>query len=365
MYNIIIFFILVACILVFLFINSQTIVEGAKNKGKSSSKTASKSTASKSDASASEPMSSSDKQIKEQVNKALPLLVSRALNPIINNINRTQRTTKNELNDISRKMKNFDNKVTNSIKQLDSKTQDGITNLTETQKNVLSNLSQQYDMNKIGLSSQVSDATKSIKYMNTQISDASNEAVVAKNNAQKYSDLSQRIYNDVFGASTARVVHQDNQKLEKFTQMNTINNNLFDLEIDLISKINEFNDTYYKYIRCSSGGSQEYCGTNNKTEANVTTAATAVNDAVKALEDAYKLSPTNTGSLFESNHKEILEKAKTIDELRRSLDTKMDTIIKSKNPPNELTHQYDSTVYTGIMWSVLATSVLFYVFTEM
>ena len=41
MYNIIIFFILVACILVFLFINSQKIVEGAKNKGKSSSKTAS------------------------------------------------------------------------------------------------------------------------------------------------------------------------------------------------------------------------------------------------------------------------------------------------------------------------------------
>ena len=97
----------------------------------------------------------------------------------------------------------------------------------------------------------------------------------------------------------------------------------------------------------------------------VTTAATAVNDAVKALEEAYRLSPKNDGEIFESNHKEILEKAKTIDELRRSLDTKMDTIIKSKNPPNELTQQYDSTVYTGIMWSVLATSVLFYVFTEM
>lgn len=364
MYNIIIFFISIACILVFLFINSQKIVEGAKNKGKTASKTASASASSS--ASASEPMSSSDKQIKEQVNKALPPLVSRALDPLINDINRTQKTTKNKLNNINKKINNFNNKVTNSIKQLDSKTQDGITKLTETQKNVLSNLSQQYNMNKIGLSSQVSDATKIIKNMNTQISDASNEAVVAKNDAQKYSDLSQRIYNDVFGASTARVVHQDNQKLkENFTQMNTIHDNLFDLEKDLISKINQFNDTYYKYIRCSSGGSQSYCATNNKTDVEVNTAATAVNDAVKALEDAYKLSPTNTGSLFESNHKEILEKAKTIDELRRSLDTKMDTIIKSKNPPNELTQQYDSTVYTGIMWSVLATSVLFYVFTEM
>lgn len=342
MYNIIksnyeiIFFIFVSCIIVFLFINSQKIVEGISNK-----------------------------QINDQVKKELPSLVSRALNPIIKKINRTQRTTKYELNNISRKMNDFDNKVTNSIKQLDSKTQDGITNLIETQKNVLSNFSQQYNMNKTGLSSQVYNATKSIKNINRRISDATNEAVVAKNNAQKYSDLSQKIYNDVFGASTARVVHQDNQKLEQFTQMKTIDNKLFDLEKDLISKINQFNDTYYKYIRCYSGGSQEYCGTNNKTNKEVTTAATAVNNAVKALEDAYKLSPKNNGEIFESNHKEILEKAKSIDELRRSLDTKMDTIIKSKNTPNELTQQYDSTVYTGIMWSVLATSVLFYVFTEM
>lgn len=289
-------------------------------------------------------------------------MVSRALKPIINEINSVQKTTENELNAISQIMKGFDNKVTNSIKQLNSKTQDDIQNLTETQKSLLSNLSQQYDMNKTGLSSQVSDATKSIIKMNTQISDASNEAVVAKNDAQKYSDLSQRIYNDVFGASTARVVHQDNNKLERFTSMNTIDNNLFDLEIDLISKINQFNDTYYKYIRCSSGGSQLYCASNNKTETDVNTAATAVDNAAKLLEDAYKNSPKNSGDLFESNHKEILEKAKSIDELRRSLDTKMDTIIKIKNP---LTQQYDSTVYTGIMWSVLATSVLFYVFTEM
>ena len=88
----------------------------------------------------------------------------------------------------------------------------------------------------------------------------------------------------------------------------------------------------------------------------------------KALQDAYNKAKTNINTndgTFKTNHQEIMEKSKSIDELRRNLDSKMDAILKIRNPPNELTQQYDSTVYTGIMWSVLATSVLFYVFTEM
>jgi hypothetical protein len=60
-----------------------------------------------------------------------------------------------------------------------------------------------------------------------------------------------------------------------------------------------------------------------------------------------------------------MDKSKSIDELRRGLDEKMVTILKLKNPPNEMTLRYDSTVYTGIVWSVLATSIVFYIFTEM
>jgi hypothetical protein len=142
------------------------------------------------------------------------------------------------------------------------------------------------------------------------------------------------------------------------------NKNLFDLEKDLVNAINDFNTSYYNFIRCSSGGSIN-CG-NNVNEDVVNTKSQEVIRAATALKSAYKTAniQTNDGQ-FNSNHQEILVKSKSIDELRRNLDKKMETVIKSKNPPNELTQQYDSTVYTGIMWSVLATSVLFYVFTEM
>ena len=83
------------------------------------------------------------------------------------------------------------------------------------------------------------------------------------------------------------------------------------------------------------------------------------------MQNAYNRSPQNSETDFKTNHQEILNNAKSIDELRRSLDSKMNAILKNKIEPNELTRQYDSTVYTGIMWSVLATSVLFYIFTEM
>jgi hypothetical protein len=199
------------------------------------------------------------------------------------------------------------------------------------------------------------------------------ETITAKNEAVASAALCQKIYNDVFGASTTKAVNDSIRELkqpfttmqEGFNNLNPINPALFDLEKDLINEISEFNTTYYNYIRCSTGGSQSYCSTNVKTIQDVQNKSTLVNNAAKKLEDAYNASPKNTDANFKNNHKIMMEKAKSIDELRRSLDTKMDTIIKSRTPPNELTQQYDSTVYTGIMWSVLATSVLFYVFTEM
>lgn len=292
-------------------------------------------------------------------------MLSSAIKPIKKDIKATQSTIKREIKNIEKSRNNFDKKSANSNTLLDKKIKESIQKITDTQNTLLSNLSQQYNMYKTGLSSQVSDATKSIKDMNANISDASNKASVARDESKEFSDLSQRIYDNVFGASTARVVQQDNQKLksEAFTPMNTIDTNLFDLEKELVDAINNFNTIYYNYIRCSSGGSTD-CG-NKKTESDVAKAAETVGLKITALQNAYNRSPKNSETDFKNNHQEILNKAKSIDELRRSLDSKMNAILKNKIEPNELTREYDSTVYTGIMWSVLATSVLFYVFTEM
>jgi predicted nucleic acid-binding Zn-ribbon protein len=254
-----------------------------------------------------------------------------------------------------------------------------VKNLKTTHDSLSKNLSQQYEMYKTGINTEGSNAISSIQNMNKSVTDASEQAIGARDKAKEYADLSNKIYNDVFGALTTRVIQQDNvesQGKQGFDSMDGTgyikpdpsNKNLFDLEKDLVLKINQFNNTYYNFVRCSSGGSVNCDTGNKKTEQNVKDDADAVMASATNLQNAYTNAKTNiltNDTTFKSNHQEIMDKSRSIDELRRNLDSKMDFIMKSRNPPNELTQQYDSTVYTGIMWSVLATSVLFYIFTEM
>jgi hypothetical protein len=214
--------------------------------------------------------------------------------------------------------------------------------------------------------------------MNKNVLDASEKAGFARDKAKEYADSTNKIYNDVFGKLTTQVIQQDNANFsekakEAFTEMNGTgyntktgpnNTNLFDLEKELVNTINDFNTSYYNFVRCSSGGSIN-CG-NKPSDKEVEEKSKRVILMTERLKSAYEEAKIQTNdATFKKNHQEIMEKSKSIDELRQNLDIKMDAIMKSRNPPNELTQQYDSTVYTGIMWSVLATSVLFYIFTEM
>jgi hypothetical protein len=97
----------------------------------------------------------------------------------------------------------------------------------------------------------------------------------------------------------------------------------------------------------------------------VTNQAAVVNNAIADLKNEYdKQNIPTKENVFENNHKEVLNNSKSIDELRRSLDTKMDKILQNKKSSVE-SRQYDTTVYAGIIWSVLAISILFYIITEM
>jgi hypothetical protein len=303
--------------------------------------------------------------IKSEVSAALPSLVKNILQKPIAKMKETQLETKKILETVASTQNNFEKSIANTNSNMKSAVQTNNYKLIKKQKELLSNLSQQYDMYKTGLSNEVNVATKGIKDLNENISNSSNAALESANEAKKYAELSNRIYNDVFGAISARVIQQGNA--EPFTQMDSTGytQNLFDLEKELVDAINDFNTTYYNFIRCSSGGSNCSAAAPIK-EQDIIDKSNVVNDKAKALETAYTNANIQTSdATFETNHKEIMEKAKSVDELRRALDTRMDAVLKNKNPPNELTKEYDSTVYTGIMWSVLATSVLFYIFTEL
>lgn len=424
------FLVCVACILLIIFINSRKIIEGAKSKkgkGKKSNKpkgakkkkkakpepekstqklltnsgvtdknvvaanelmtvqnagsSASSNTVAVTADSISKIIDNIDKRIETKVNQVAPNIIKKITPSMMKSslviplaeIKKNQQDINNQIKTITSSENDFNKRVKNVIDDLDQKAQNKMDKLTNYYKDISLNLYNQQNMYKTGISNKSKIALDSIKNLNADSSSLSNQAIVARDGAVESKNRVEKIYNDVFGKTTATVVQQDIQT-EAFTQRDFVPNSgikegatfersapidiaLFDLEGKLISAINDFNTTYYAYIKCSSSGTAA-C---SKTD--VDNKAKAIHDAIVALQSKYTTSITD--DKFKQNHQIIMDKSKSIDELRRGLDEKMATILKLKNPPNEMTLQYDSTVYTGIMWSVLATSIVFYIFTEM
>ena len=423
------FLVCVACILLIIFVNSRKIIEGAKSKKaskpkksnkpkgakkkkkksnpdpekstqallknsgvtdknvvasnelmttKNADQPASSNTAVVTAASISKIIDNIDKRIERKVNqiapnvikKITPSMMKASLVKPLAEIKKNQQDLNNQIKTITSSENDFNNRVKFVISDLDQKAKTNMDNLTNYYKDISLNLYNQQNMYKTGMSNEAKTALDSIKNLNADSSSLSNQAILARDGAVESKNRVEKIYNDVFGKTTATVVQQDIQK-ESFTQRDifsskegatfersvSIDANLFNLEANLIGAINDFNATYYKFINCSSSG------TVTCNEKEVTDKAVLINDAITALKAKYTTSITD--ATFKQNHQIIMDKSKSIDELRRGLDEKMATILKLKNPPNEMTLQYDSTVYTGIMWSVLATSIVFYIFTEM
>jgi len=308
--------------------------------------------------------------IKLEVNAKLPSLIKGILEKPIAEMSDAQIKTNKLLDTVESNQNELRKRISDANEIMKTVIQNHNKQLTTTHQNFSSNLSQQYDMYKTGLSNDATVATTNIRDLTKNVSDTYEKTVQSANESKGYAELSNRVYNDVFGSLTTKVVQQDNAEFagkQGFTSMTSSSGytqNLFDLEKDVVNAINDFNTTYYNYVRCSSIN----CNVGTRiTENDVIAKSNVVNEKAKALEAAYKAAQMQTSdkTTFDNNHAEIMKKAKSVDELRRNLDTRMDTVLKGKNPPSDLTQQYDSTVYTGIMWSVLATSVLFYVFTEM
>jgi predicted nucleic acid-binding Zn-ribbon protein len=399
MYNIIkyrfIFFGCLAIIFLFLFMNSTKIVEGARSKKKSSSSSTKKSTPA-SENTQNEPMSEetqsgatgsgatgsgatgsrattstsviqsintkTDKKIREQVNKILPSMLANAISPAVNEIKKTQETLNLNMKTVDKKMESFNKTYEDSTKNLNDKKDNSLKEVGQSAKNFSKLLSQQYDMYKNGLQNEATTATKSIGSLKADISGASDDIMKAKTETKKYSDLSKQVYDNVFGAISARIVQQDNIEYtkERFTPMNDggyVSKDLFNLEKKVIDEINNFNTIYYNYVSCKTTGSiAQTC----KTDSDVTTASNRLIVAINDLQTAYSnAGAMKDSSTFSANHQEIKTKSQEIDDLRRTLDSKMESILKGSP---EVKQELDSTVYAGIMWSVLATSLLFVIF---
>ena len=205
-------------------------------------------------------------------------------------------------------------------------------------------------------------------------------ALSAKTDAETAKSETQKMYDDVFKEVSGRVVTQsnvyrsglsfnpDNGFYERFGTMydafelrEGFGDDIFNLERTVIQDLNDFNTAYYAWITCKSGK----CPTNpaeteSQLHSSLETAAGELGNSIATLTTAYGTVPKQ-----DDKTQEMIDRGRAIDALRRDLDTKMNAIIKSKNRIDEPAIEYDSTGYAGILWSVLGTSVLYYIFTEL
>lgn len=140
------------------------------------------------------------------------------------------------------------------------------------------------------------------------------------------------------------------------------NNSAFDLENNLIDKINKFNTAYYTFL-------SQATPTTEQTSA-LTTARTDLDAAITALNTKIgqigSSTPKISNAVFDASHSYIKTTATQIETLRADLDMKMQEILKARDGvPSDYTIKRDTAAYTTILWTALATSALFFIFVKM
>lgn len=151
------------------------------------------------------------------------------------------------------------------------------------------------------------------------------------------------------------------------TSSGATNKNAFDLENDLVDKINNFNKAYYEFLSIPANTTDKNAYDTAST--NLTTARTNLNTSIANLNTHITsiggTTPKISDAVFDASHSYIKTTASQIDTLRSDLDMKMLEILKAKQgTPMDHTINHDAAAYTTILWTALATSALYFIFVK-
>lgn len=158
----------------------------------------------------------------------------------------------------------------------------------------------------------------------------------------------------------------------------TTNNNIktiFDFQRDVQDKLNVYYTKYSQYLRCreltypNSSTQKPNCPTPDITVDNVNSAKTDLDSAIDKYKTAYDNLPSSTGissDIYRNRYQAIISDYENLTRLRTELDSKLEQI---NNKPESVLAAYqtyaDTTIGASLIWTVLATSVLYYAFTNM
>ena len=147
-------------------------------------------------------------------------------------------------------------------------------------------------------------------------------------------------------------------------------------EQQLLNDLNEFNAKYARYVACSDG----ILNANNKlkctdielnkktvTDAYDKIAGDAASGSLYAVKNSISDSTDFvTNDVADASFNDISAKHKNIMQLRGELDEKLKELYVTEDSlAYEQKRMFDGTVYTSLIWTVLATTTLFYVFKKL
>ena len=129
--------------------------------------------------------------------------------------------------------------------------------------------------------------------------------------------------------------------------------------------LTDYNKAYINYLECNTinASGKINIGCDNTTNAiqRLTDASNALMAAIQTVQsDLDNIDPSNdNGTQIKTNYQKMAN-------YRSQLDLKLQELYNDQHSlPNLQQAQVDSTVYAGILWTVLATSLLYYVFIKM
>jgi hypothetical protein len=150
--------------------------------------------------------------------------------------------------------------------------------------------------------------------------------------------------------------------------------NIFDLEKDVITTLNNFNSTYAQFIRCSSSSSVVTDKSNCPRELiDPKNAYDDVNAAIQKLTRALaqvNSNTTSTGPITPQKYNETYDKIMRdygdLTILRADLDLKMKDLERDDESLSQMyKDKTNATVYASTLWTVLASSLIYYVFVKL
>jgi hypothetical protein len=157
-------------------------------------------------------------------------------------------------------------------------------------------------------------------------------------------------------------------------------NDAMESNYKLMNDLNTFNMKYAKYVKCNQKNNRidpnitENCSPSDLTccsdsdigEVGLSGLTTLQGTLIADINDMRDAGNLISKSEFNTNHSKIISSANDINNYRSNLDNKMRELYKiDGNLQQDYYLQYDSVMYTGILFSILATTILYYTFTKL